>query len=59
VARTGERIGAYRILVGDLMERSILEDLGMDGSKIIKWIFKNGMKETLIWLRIGTVGRSL
>jgi hypothetical protein len=40
VALTGNRGGAYRFRWGDLKESDHLEDVGMDGSIIIKWIFK-------------------
>jgi len=33
---------AYRILVGDLSERGHVEDLGIDGRTILKWIFSLG-----------------
>jgi len=32
--------GAYRVLVGILRERDHLEDLGVDGSIILRWIFR-------------------
>jgi hypothetical protein len=39
VARMGEKRGAYRILVGDLMEGEHLGDQDVDGRIILKWIF--------------------
>jgi hypothetical protein len=57
VARMGEGRGAYRVLVGDLREGNHLEDPGVDGRIILKWIFKKwdgGTWTGLIWLRIGT-----
>jgi hypothetical protein len=39
-----------------------LNDLGVDGSTVLKWIFKKFGGEALIgllWLRIGTDGRCL
>ena len=56
-----DRRGAYRGLVGNLKERNPLEELGLDGRIILKWVFKKGGGETwteLIWLRIGTGGGS-
>ena len=38
-----DRRGAYRVLVGNLKERDHLEDLGLDGRKILKWVFKSGV----------------
>jgi len=34
----GEGRGAYRVLVGKLEERALLEDLGINGRVILKWI---------------------
>jgi hypothetical protein len=57
----GDRRGAYRILVGNLKERNHLEDRGLDGRIILKWVFKEWGGEAwteLICLRIGTSGGS-
>jgi hypothetical protein len=43
---------------GNLRERDHLENLGVDGITILKWIFKKWDEAwtRLIWLRIGTCG---
>jgi hypothetical protein len=35
----GDRRGVYRVLVGRPEGKSHLEDLGVDGKIILKWIF--------------------
>jgi hypothetical protein len=36
-----ERIGAYRVVVGNLRERDHSEDPGVDGRILFKWVVKN------------------
>ena len=46
-------------LWGKLMERVHLEDPGLDGKIILRWIFRKGVAGEwtgLTWLRIGTDG---
>jgi hypothetical protein len=45
-----------------MRKRDQLEDLGVEGEIILRWIFRNsdvGACTGLIWLRIGTVGGHL
>jgi len=47
---------------GNLRERDCLEDPGLDGRTILKWIFRKwsvGVWTGSIWFRIGTGGRHL
>jgi hypothetical protein len=52
----GERRGAYRVLVGKPEGRNHLEEKGVDGRIILKWILEKsegGKCTGSIWLRIG------
>jgi hypothetical protein len=40
VTRVGDRRGVAGLLCGELRKRDHLEDLGVDGKIIVKWIFK-------------------
>ena len=40
VARMGDRKGIYRVMVGNLRKRGHLEDPGVDGRIILRWIFR-------------------
>jgi hypothetical protein len=47
---------------GNLRERGHLEDPGVDGRIILRWIFRHwdrGVWTGLMWLRIGTGGENL
>ena len=62
VARMGEGRGVYTVLVGRSEERNHLEDPGVDGRIILRWIFRKwnvGAWTGFIWLGIGTGGRHL
>ena len=57
-----ERRGLYRVWWGKLRERDHLEDTGVGGRIIIRWIFRKwdvGVCTGLLWLRIGTGGGHL
>jgi hypothetical protein len=55
----GDRKDAYRGWCGNLKERDGLEDLGIDGTIILKCILKKWNWKAwtgFVWLRIGTGG---
>jgi hypothetical protein len=61
VARTGERRGVYRVLVGK-HEGDHLGDPGVDGRIILRWIFRKWgvwVWDGFSWLRIGIGGGHL
>jgi hypothetical protein len=58
----GEMRGVYRVLVGKSDGRDHLEDLGVDGRIILRWIFRKwdvGAWTGSSWLRIGIGGGNL
>jgi len=58
----GESRGVYRVLVGKPEGNSHLEDPGIDGRIILRWIFRTWDVRAWtgsIWLRIGTGGGHL
>jgi len=62
VARMWERSGTYRVLLGNPRRRDRLEEPGVDGKIILKWIFRKWDVEVWTgysWLRIGTGGGQL
>ena len=62
VAGMGERRGSYRVLVGKTEGRNHLEDPGVDGRILLKWIFQKwdrGAWTGSIWFKRGTGDRLL
>ena len=63
VASMGERRSVYReFWWGKQRDEGHLEDAGVDGRIILRWIFRKldvGVWTGLIWLRTGTGGRHL
>ena len=63
VARMGEKRGIYRVFVWEnLRERDHLEDTGLDGRIILRWVFRRwdvGEWTRSSWLRTGTGGGNL
>ena len=64
VARVGREEVYTGFWWGNLRERDHLDDPGVDGSTILRWIFTKwelggGARAGLIWLRIGTGGGHL
>jgi len=45
VAHMGDRRGAYRVLLGIPEGRDHMEDKGIDGRTILKWIFNKWVGE--------------
>jgi len=52
VARMRDRRGACNVLDGHLMERDFMEDLGVDGRLIFKWIFKTWDGGDMDWMEV-------
>ena len=50
VARIKERIGACRVWWGNLGERDHLENLGVDGRIILRWILKKCDGGCMDWI---------
>ena len=62
VAHMGERKGVHRVWWGNMRERDRLEDPGVDGRIILRWVFRKWDVWAWIgsiWLKIWTSGRDL
>ena len=62
VARMGESRGVYRVVGGKPEGKNHLENRGLDGKIILRWIFRKwdmGAWTGSMWLRIGTGGGHL
>jgi hypothetical protein len=62
VAGMGERRGIYKVSVGKPEGKRQLEDSGLDGRIMLRWVFRMrdmGVWTGLTWLRIGTGGGHL
>jgi len=62
VACMEEKRGLYRVLMRKLEGKNHLEDPGVDGRVILRWIFRKwdvGAWTRLSWLRTGTGGGHL
>jgi hypothetical protein len=58
----GDERGVYKVLVGNLKERDLWGDPGVDGRIVLVWIFRKcnvGVGIGLGWLRIETGGGHL
>jgi len=59
---SAEMRDVYRVLWESVRERDHLEEPGVDGRIILRWIFRKwdvGVWTGLSWLRIGTGGEDL
>ena len=62
VARMGKRRGGYRVLVGKPEGKNHLDNPGVEGRIILRWIFRQCDVRAWIgrsWLRTGTGGKQL
>jgi hypothetical protein len=54
-AHMGQRRGAYRVLVGNLREIDKLENPGIDGRNILRWIFRKLDGGAMGWIDLAQV----